>query len=352
VAHIAIATVFGLVLFGWLRAIAAGHAAPSPTSAAAAAAFQPRVKAVVVADGAALTARPRSGPRLVELVPGDIIDLAATVWPAGVGDPVRGPEAGTVPDAALAGDGDATFQRATYWARFASDGVARFGFVAAEAVALRGPAPEPLDVSGWPPESFEHPVVLAPPATWSIGWLPDSVARWSPVFEEAGNRHGVDAELLAIVTLVESGGDPGAKSASGAVGLMQLMPSTAADVAEQRGLTVDLPEALLEPTTNVDLGSAYLAEQLQRFGVADDTDWQMSVSLAAAAYNGGPGHLMAYLAGEPLATEAQSYRAWVSGMWNERHAATSDTYTQWLDAGGWRLVAAAGNDAVAQVAER
>ena len=48
------------------------------------------------------------------------------------------------------------------------------------------------------------------------------------------------------------------------------------------------------------LGTAYIAQQLGRFGQSADPDWQRSVELAAAAYNGGPGTVLAMLAGKRL----------------------------------------------------
>jgi len=101
--------------------------------------------------------------------------------------------------------------------------------------------------------------------------------RFGPVFLAAGQREGVDPALLLAVALQESRFTPAVQSAAGAVGLMQLMPGTAAELA---GGPVD-PQALKDPATNVPLGARYLRQLLLR--------WQGNPLLAVASYNAGPG---------------------------------------------------------------
>jgi hypothetical protein len=258
--------------------------------------------------------------------------------------------------------------RPVYWVAAEVGGMARHGFVDAKAVDLTaGQAPDlavaDADVAamlnpaaalgpGAPPTGSalavpaSDPTATINPSTpdgaLTIPWLPESVRRWEPDLVAAGARHGVDPDLLAIITLVESGGGPGAVSPSGARGLMQVMPATALDIASQRaigGFTVD---QLGAPTTAVDFGAWYLSQMLRLFGRADDPDWTESVALAAAAYNGGPGSVQRYLAGGALAAEAERYRHWVGTMWRERHDNDSAGFRSWWDAGGRRLVEAAG----------
>ena len=181
----------------------------------------------------------------------------------------------------------------------------------------------------------------------SLNWLPETVARWSTLFLQAGRKHQVDPSLLAILTLVESGGHSEIRSPSGAIGLMQVMPGTGSDIARQRGIRDFRPEMLLDPATNVDFGAWYIARQLQAFGQSNDPDWQRSVELAASAYNGGPGTVMNLLAGTGgLPAETQRYRRWVGGMWAERDLAQSSTLRAWLNAGGQTLVSMAGQQAL------
>ncbi len=85
----------------------------------------------------------------------------------------------------------------------------------------------------------------------------------------AARRHGVPTDLFLRLVQQESGWNPAAKSAKGALGLAQLMPSTA------RRLGVD-PR---DPGQNLDGGARYLRQQYEKF-----RSWR----LALAAYNAGP----------------------------------------------------------------
>lgn len=171
-----------------------------------------------------------------------------------------------------------------------------------------------------------------------IPWLPETILHWTDLLEAAAGAHGVAADLLAIIALVESGGHPAARSHVGATGLMQVMPATAADIARQRGLGAFDATRLTDPAVAIDFGAWYLAQQLKSFGRSDDDDWANSVVLAAAAYNGGPGAAMRYVRGGGLPSETQAYVGWVGGMWRERADAASPTYDRWMAAGGSVLV--------------
>ena len=96
------------------------------------------------------------------------------------------------------------------------------------------------------------------------GRVEDAVAK-------AAVEHGVDADLLLAVAEVESGLRPDAVSSKGALGVMQLMPATAARMGVADALN---------PDENIDGGARYLREQIDRFGG--------DLSLALAAYNAGP----------------------------------------------------------------
>jgi soluble lytic murein transglycosylase-like protein len=178
----------------------------------------------------------------------------------------------------------------------------------------------------------DPPTLTARDATraLSISWLPPAVDRLKPAIAEAARHHNVSPELVAIVVLIESLGNPTAHSPSGAIGLMQIMPATAKQIAEERHL-VDYSEARLwEPAYNLDFGAWYLAEQLDAFASLGDR----AVALAAVAYNGGPRRARAYLETENDATlyeEIRKYRDLVVGMWQERELAESNTFTTWRD---------------------
>lgn len=159
----------------------------------------------------------------------------------------------------------------------------------------------------------------------ATAWLPPSVRIWAPILHEAGQRHGVDPELLAVMTFVESRGNPWAVSRAGALGLMQVMPSTAAEIARARGMEPPTPERLADPAYNVDLAAWYLARQLERF---DTDDPVQRVGRAAAAYNAGPHRFAEHLErGRPLPAETRRYRSLVTALWSERHDPVSQTLT-------------------------
>ena len=113
-------------------------------------------------------------------------------------------------------------------------------------------------------------------------------AEWQAIIQRASKRYGLPPDLVAAVIRVESNFDVEAESPKGAQGLMQLMPGT------QAYLGVQDP---FDPEANVDAGSRYLREQLDRFG---------STELALAAYNAGPGNVEKF-GGLPPFAETQAY---------------------------------------------
>ncbi len=101
--------------------------------------------------------------------------------------------------------------------------------------------------------------------------------RFPEAFQPAAQRAGVPMELLLGVSKQESRFTPTVRSPVGAVGLMQLMPETAAELAG--GPVTDA--ALEDPVRNASLGAQYL-ERMLRLGGGNPL-------LAAASYNAGPG---------------------------------------------------------------
>ncbi len=90
-------------------------------------------------------------------------------------------------------------------------------------------------------------------------------------------QHGVSPALVKAVIKAESGFDPNAVSSVGAVGLMQVMPSTA------RRVGVKNPQ---DPHANIEAGVKYLKMLLNMF--------EGDEALAVAAYNSGPGKVRKY----------------------------------------------------------
>lgn len=159
----------------------------------------------------------------------------------------------------------------------------------------------------------------AQPSELSIAWLPESVRRFEAEIVEAGNRYGVEPDLVAILVLLESNGNPTARSFSGARGLMQVTPSTAVGIARERGLAEPTADELDDPAYNLDMGTWFFARQLKNFGEGGGDE---AIGRAAAAYNGGPTRLRATLRGEAeLSEETQRYRANVEALWAARDEA-------------------------------
>lgn len=97
----------------------------------------------------------------------------------------------------------------------------------------------------------------------------------------------VDPCLLVAMVNVESGFDPQARSEAGALGLMQLMPSTAKWVAQQTGFIDFHPDLLYQPEINLMIGGWYLKHLLQ--------DFDGNLAAGLAAYNAGRGNVESWL---------------------------------------------------------
>ncbi|MEE2901320.1 MAG: lytic transglycosylase domain-containing protein [Myxococcota bacterium] len=109
-----------------------------------------------------------------------------------------------------------------------------------------------------------------------------------PIIEMASRESGLPPELIDAVVSTESGYRPSAVSKTGAKGLMQLMPKTAASLGVKNPF---------DPAENVRAGATYLRRMLEKFG---------RVSLALAAYNAGPGNVRKYKGIPPFA-ETERY---------------------------------------------
>ena len=117
----------------------------------------------------------------------------------------------------------------------------------------------------------------------------DAVTPYDGAIQETARRHGVDAQLVRSVILVESNFNPAAVSRKGARGLMQLMPGTA-----QRYGVKNVHDAV----ENIRGGVAYLSDLL--------TAYRGDLTLALAAYNAGEGAVQRH-AGVPPYPETQEY---------------------------------------------
>ena len=110
---------------------------------------------------------------------------------------------------------------------------------------------------------------------------------------EASNRFHLPVHWLRTVMRAESGGDAKSVSSKGAIGLMQLMPATYAELRARYGLGADP----FDPHDNILAGAAYLRELLDQYGERG----------FLAAYNAGPGRYEDYLRGRSLPAETTDY---------------------------------------------
>jgi soluble lytic murein transglycosylase-like protein len=141
--------------------------------------------------------------------------------------------------------------------------------------------------------SFEQEEYVKPTAPAAIAAVQPPAAAPTPVeiVNGAALKNGLRPEFVRSVAAVESGFRTNAVSPKGAMGLMQLMPRTAAD------LGVD-PK---DPMQNAEAGARYLKELLLKYKDTADP-----VRLALAAYNAGPSAVDRYRNIPPYA-ETQQY---------------------------------------------
>lgn len=114
-----------------------------------------------------------------------------------------------------------------------------------------------------------------------------------PVPDMVPDNLAVSRALALAIARRESEFDPEARSSAGALGLMQLLPSTAAKVAKDQGIAYSATKLASDPVYNATLGAAYLKEMVDQFGPA--------VTLIASGYNAGPGRPKQWMAafGDP-----------------------------------------------------
>lgn len=157
-------------------------------------------------------------------------------------------------------------------------------FISSPAIDLPA-APQP-----GPPSPSSGPPVVQGSAARTFPWCdPIKPAELAAPIEVAANREGYSPELLRAVIQKESAFVPCAVSQKGALGLMQLMPTTAA------ALGVTDP---LDPLENLNGGAKYLGQLLGRYGG--------DIRLALGAYNAGPARVDQY-GDVPPYDETQNY---------------------------------------------
>lgn len=139
---------------------------------------------------------------------------------------------------------------------------------------------------------------------------------------EASQRFGVPEVWIRAVMRVESAGDPAATSHAGAMGLMQVMPGTYAELRARYGLGANP----YDPRDNILAGTAYLRDMHDRYGSAG----------FLAAYNAGPGRWEDHVyRGRSLPAETVAYMARLGPMVGGS-AAPSRAIVAQVDRFAWR----------------
>ena len=133
------------------------------------------------------------------------------------------------------------------------------------------------------------------------------------IFEDAANTYGVSSIILKSIAKAESGFNPSAVSSAGAVGIMQLMPSTAAALGVSNSY---------DARENIMGGAKYISQLL--------SNYQGNISLALAAYNAGSANVDKY-GGIPPFTETQNYVKKVLSYMEEFGSAVSNTVSSVSD---------------------
>jgi soluble lytic murein transglycosylase len=142
------------------------------------------------------------------------------------------------------------------------------------------------------------------PAWWERLWYPLPYAQ---LVRGHARHYRLDPALLAAVIYAESKFDAKARSSSGAVGLMQLLPATAQGIALHTGGTQFRVSDLTNPELNVRYGAWYLRHLLEKYG---------DEQTALAAYNAGQRNVDDWRArGEPIQfSETRHYVARVEQL--------------------------------------
>ena len=150
------------------------------------------------------------------------------------------------------------------------------------------------------PDPPAPPAIAVPAALLPIATVEPTPIELHQLLSRAGAAHHIDADLLASVVNAESGGHNRAVSRTGARGLMQLMPGTAASLGVKDSFA---------PAQNVEGGTSYLDALLTRY--------HDNIALALAAYNAGPGAVDRFR-GIPPFRETRAYVTRIIREFNRR----------------------------------
>jgi soluble lytic murein transglycosylase len=118
--------------------------------------------------------------------------------------------------------------------------------------------------------------------------------RYGSIVRTHARNYGLDPALVAAVIYAESKFDPQTRSSAGAIGLMQLLPSTGQGIADRTGGGAFAPADLYDPEISIRYGCWYLRHLRERYA-----DRPNAGDLALAAYNAGTGNVDGWIAATP-----------------------------------------------------
>jgi soluble lytic murein transglycosylase len=182
-------------------------------------------------------------------------------------------------------------------------------------------------------------------AVASAGQYDDLAIRYPLAYEKSFERYAADAGIQASwafgVARSESLFMSDVQSSAGAVGIMQLMPDTGRSTAGDIRLPYAGITTLVDPGSNIRLGTTYLGKMLKRF--------DSNPILATAAYNAGPAKVASWL---PVADNVDA-RIWIENIpYNEtrnyvRRVLATETIFHWRMTGETRRISSGLQDIVA-----
>lgn len=131
-----------------------------------------------------------------------------------------------------------------------------------------------------------------------------NLKKYEPTLLAAAREFKVDATLMKAMMAAESGFNPAAVSPKGAIGLMQILPATAARYGIEGDVKRSLEQKLSDPKINLRLAARYLRDLNQMF--------PQQQALVIASYNAGEGAVRKYRNAVPPFPETRSYVQLVS----------------------------------------
>ncbi len=125
--------------------------------------------------------------------------------------------------------------------------------------------------------------------------------RYEDLVVKYSEQYSVDEALIYAIINCESGFDPNAVSAAGAIGLMQITPETFQWLQTKDDIEETLPEGdLYDPETNIKYGALLISLNVEEFG---------NVRTAIASYNAGRGKVAEWLADERYSADSRTLMA-------------------------------------------